>query len=155
MTPAGPVAACGLRPAGTGDLDAIVAIERASQPSPWPRSLFEDELRRDVAEVTVATVDAAVVGFAVTWVVADEAHVLNVAVAPSARRRGVARSLVVRAIERANAAGAAYVMLEVRESNAAAISLYGALGFKEVGRRPRYYADNGETALVLGLMLSE
>ena len=86
----------------------------------------------------------------------DEAEVITLAVRPSARRRGLARALTTRAVARAASAGATRVFLEVAEDNAAARALYEALGFGEVGSRPRYYARRDGSrvdALLLALNL--
>lgn len=132
------------------DLDAIQSILDASFPSPWPREMMREELARPVAEVRVLRgPDAAVVAFVDLWHVADEVHVLNLATAPEHRRRGHARRLMGDVLERARAAGAACVTLELRRSNEAARQLYEGLGFVLLGRRPRYYADTGEDALVM------
>jgi ribosomal-protein-alanine N-acetyltransferase len=90
-----------------------------------------------------------VLGFAIVWLIHDELHVLNVAVAPEARRRGVARALLAEVEARAAAEGAARATLEVRRSNAPAIELYRSLGYREVGVRPRYYAEDGEDAILM------
>jgi ribosomal-protein-alanine N-acetyltransferase len=90
-----------------------------------------------------------IAGFAVVWLVHDELHVLNVAVAPEARRSGVARRILDRVEGRAREQGARVSMLEVRRSNQPAIALYRSLGYREVGVRPGYYAEDGEDALVM------
>lgn len=139
-----------VRRAAMADLDAIVAIESASFATPWSRASFRDMVVGDGALLLVA-VDAGdrVVGFAVLITAADEAELANLAVAPSARRGGVATRLVEDVLARAEAAGAQEVFLEVRESNAAARALYAAQGFTEVGRRRGYYRAPDEDGLVL------
>ncbi|KAF0183072.1 MAG: GNAT family N-acetyltransferase [Hyphomonadaceae bacterium] len=92
-------------------------------------------------------------GFIVVRTVADEAEILTLAVAPAARRAGLGRALASKAAEVAREQGAARLYLEVSAKNAAARALYAALGFTEIGRRARYYAD-GADALVLSLGLS-
>lgn len=140
-----------LRPATIEDLPrAILPIERASQPHPWSEKAFLAELDNPVSEISVAQDgDGNVVGFLVTWQVLDEVHLLNVAVAPEHRRRGIGRWLVQQLLERALDEKSTWVSLEVRVSNAAAIALYDSLGFVLVGRRREYYADNDEDALLL------
>ncbi len=88
-------------------------------------------------------------GFAVVWLVHDELHVLNVAVAPGARRRGLARAILDRVEGQGREQGARVAMLEVRRGNGPAIALYRSRGYREVGIRPRYYAEDGEDALVM------
>jgi ribosomal-protein-alanine N-acetyltransferase len=94
----------------------------------------------------VAETDAGVAGFLVTRAVAsDEVEILNLAVAPALRRRGIARSLLSLLVE--NVCGA--VFLEVRESNSTARDFYHSIGFKEVGRRPDYYTEPCEASIVM------
>jgi ribosomal-protein-alanine acetyltransferase len=92
---------------------------------------------------------ATVVGYAVAWFAADEAELANLAVAASARGRGVGALLLDAVLAEAAHRGAATVYLEVRESNAAARRLYASRSFAEVGRRRRYYHNPAEDALVL------
>jgi ribosomal-protein-alanine N-acetyltransferase len=91
--------------------------------------------------------------FLVAWHVADELHVLNVATTPSARRRGLARSLMDEALAYAAREHIRIVLLEVRRSNRAAIKLYRGLGFTALGVRPGYYSDNNEDAIEMILAL--
>jgi ribosomal-protein-alanine N-acetyltransferase len=135
------------------DLPRVMEIERAAFSHPWSEDLVRRELSHEFSTVLLAT-DAGgagerIVGFAVTWLVHDELHVLNVAVAPEARRRGVAGALLDEAEARAGEKGARVAMLEVRRSNSPAIGLYRARGYRDVAVRPRYYAEDGEDALVM------
>jgi [ribosomal protein S18]-alanine N-acetyltransferase len=138
-------------PAAQGDLDRIVAILEASFPSPWTRAMMVEELERPVANVWVlrpgpGADPAAFVDF---WHVADEIHVLNVATWPAARRLGHARCLLEAVLSYGRERGVRTVSLELRRGNAAARHLYASLGFEALGIRPRYYADNGEDAVVM------
>jgi ribosomal-protein-alanine N-acetyltransferase len=137
------------------DLDAVVEIERLCFPAPWPRQAFADELARPWARLEILRHRATgrVVAFCNYWVVADEVHILNVAVRPEERRRGLAARLVSHMVEQAKRGKARVLSLEVRVSNLAALGLYRRFGFRDVGRRPRYYADNGEDALLMDLEL--
>ena len=108
---------------------------------------LEEELARPWARVRVARGDGgAVIGYSLYWHVADELHLLNVAVAPSERRRGIGRALMHELFEYATQHGARRVLLEVRKTNVAAIRLYESLGFEHLRVRTRYY-DDGEDAL--------
>lgn len=108
---------------------------------------LHDDLARPIARVTVAkTPGDEVVGVLVAWAVADEVTLMDVAVAPTSRRRGVGRALVDELLAFARARGARLVVLEVRKSNTAAITLYESLGFVSVGVRRAYY-DDGEDAV--------
>ncbi len=145
----------GFREATRADIRThILPIERASYAAPWPEDLFAAEFDKPMARVTLAERRGTVVGYVVHWVLLDEAHILNVAVAPAARRTGIGRALVEFVIDRARREAALYVTLEVRAGNEAGLGLYGRLGFRRVGLRRRYYADNGEDALILGLLLT-
>ncbi len=148
-----------LRDGRLDDLEAILAVEFEAQPAPWSRSIFERELDLEHSHLWVAPGilpdDPAIAGFCVLWLVHDEAHVLNIAVHPDCRRRGLAREMLTELSERAVEHELAFITLEVRESNAGARALYGAIGFEEVGRRPKYYADTGEAAVLLTWFVPE
>ncbi len=139
-----------------GDLEAVMAIERLSFPTPWQRQAFSDELARPWArlEVLRRVATDCVVAFCNYWLVADELHILNVAVHPDERRRGHAARLLEHMLSEASRNKTRVVSLEVRLSNHAAQALYRKFGFREVGTRPRYYADNGEDALLMDRALS-
>ena len=133
------------------DLARVMEIERAAFSHPWSEELVRRELRHEFSTVLLATggETGTVHGFAVVWLVHDELHVLNVAVAPEARRQGVARAILDRVEAQGREQGARVAMLEVRRGNQPAIALYRSLGYREVGVRPRYYAEDGEDALVM------
>lgn len=143
-----------LRPMTSDDLDAVIAIELDAYPFPWTRGIFADCLRAGYL-AWVAEREGQVCGYALLSFGAGEAHVLNLCVAASARRRGVARRLLDRLLEDAQLAGAERVFLEVRPSNAEAIALYDARGFHLITRRPNYYPTHGgrEDALVMAMEL--
>jgi ribosomal-protein-alanine N-acetyltransferase len=114
---------------------------------------FPAELARSYALLRVARDGPAVVGFLLAWRAADEMHLTDLGVRETSRRRGVGRSLVSALVDEARATGASVVLLEVRASNAPALALYRGLAFRELDRRPRYYADTGEDAVVMQLAL--
>jgi ribosomal-protein-alanine N-acetyltransferase len=137
------------------DLAEVVAIERASFANPWTGPLFLQELGVAFSRITVACqATGAVAGYLCRWVVADEVHVLNVAVDPRCRGRGLGAILMRAALKEAETSEARAVTLEVRRSNLAARRLYEQLGFEEVGSRPNYYG-RGEDALILRLALRD
>lgn len=106
------------------------------------------ERERPQARLLVATTSTEErLGFVVGWCIADELELLDVAVRPSARRKGIAQSLVNGLLTLAQETGARTAFLEVRASNEAAQALYRGLGFEEVGRRRKYY-PGGEDALL-------
>lgn len=140
-----------LRPAVRADLPMVMAVERLSFASPWTERMFSEELANDWSSFWVAeeTDPPRVSGFMVFWRAYDEIHLLNIAVAPERRRHGVARAMMDGMLGQARAHAASHVLLEVRPSNLAALRLYQGLGFRPVSVRPRYYADNGEDAIVM------
>jgi len=157
------------------DVPAVVRIDHLSLPLPWSERAYRRELENDhtrawVAEVTVESElvypppagesgpdlvvppgEPAVAGFLILWMVIDEAHIATVAVHPGMRRQGLARRLLGHALRAAREEGAVQAMLEVRAGNRAGQALYAQHGFETVGRRPRYYLDNHEDALLMTL----
>ncbi len=149
-----PVPEWTLRSARAADVDRIVDIEKDGFLHPWSRELVERELGHSWSRILLACeVDPAgderVLGYIVFWIVHDEVHVLNVATALEARRRGIGRALMDGAEEEGRARGARLATLEVRRSNAGAIALYRAIGYRQVGVRPNYYAEEREDAIVM------
>lgn len=144
-----------LRPMRLADLDAVMAIERQSFPTPWPRNGYEHELTANPnAHYSVLVgPDEEVVGYAGQWLVAGEGHISIMAVDPSLRGRGLGELLLSSLIVQAEELGADRVLLEVRTGNRTALSLYRKYKFEVVGRRPRYYRDTGEDALLMTLEL--
>jgi len=135
------------------DLPEIMAIEKESFTSPWTEGMFLDELRIAHAQCLVARLshdkESTIGGYMIFWIVADEAHLHNVAVKKEFRRQGLARGFMNIMKEIAKQAGVKYQTLEVRESNAGAINLYRKCGFVVKGRRPLYYTDTHEDALIM------
>jgi ribosomal-protein-alanine N-acetyltransferase len=125
------------------DVADVVAIERASYQFPWSEGIFRDCLRVGYV-CRVVTMVRDVMAYGVMSFGAGEAHILNLCVGEAYRCRGVGHRLLSSLIERAAAAGMGDAFLEVRPSNTAAIRLYLALGFEQVGMRRGYYqAANG------------
>jgi len=144
-----------IRPGSPADLAAVERIERTSFGDPWTRSALLQELVAGPMRLPlVAELDGVVAGYLMAWRVVDQLHVLNLAVAPACRRRGVAAALLAAALAEARRLDLGEVTLEVRPSNAAALALYRAFGFRLAGIRRGYYADTGEDALVLTLALA-
>jgi ribosomal-protein-alanine N-acetyltransferase len=137
------------------DIDAVVAIEHVAFEQSWPATAFAQELRGNraaryvVCEVAEGEGSPRIVGFAGLWLQFDQAHVVTVAVPPEERRHGYGRLLVHALLLVAESLGMTDATLEVRASNVAARGLYRRYGFHEVGERKRYYADNGEDAVIM------
>lgn len=143
-----------VRLAQKADLPALAAIEAAARPGGnWAPAQVAEELCRPRATVLVDERDGGVAGWIVSWTVVDEIQILQIAVAPAARRRGVATALLRAALGPVHAADASVALLEVRASNAAAIGLYEKEGFVAVGRRRQFYSD-GEDAVLMNRQLS-
>lgn len=132
-------------------LDALEALERLCFSRPWSRKMLEEELENQCAAFLVAQEadSGTVVGYAGLLVVADEGYITNVAVLPAYRRRGVAAQLLDVFDRFARGNRLAFLTLEVRPSNAAALALYEKFGFLEAGRRKMYYDLPREDALIL------
>ncbi len=137
---------CRLRAVTPADLPTIVAIERQVFADPWSLASFRPLLS---GLALAAEQDEAVVAYLFARSVADEAEILNLAVRPSERRRGIARRLVETACTALAERGARTVYLEVRASNTGARAFYATLGFQEIARRQGYYRRPREDALVL------
>ena len=135
------------------DVDAVAAIEATAFADPWTREAFDAAVRERHARFRIARSGGKIVGYAIAWFVLDEGEIANLAVAPAARRRGVASALLDFVIGDARSSGIAQLFLEVRESNTAARALYATRGFRPVARRPRYYRKPVEDAIVLRLEL--
>lgn len=143
-----------IRPLGYSDLPQVMAIERRSFPTPWSLAMFVLELSKP-SGVCLAAVDprvtgrrdGAIIGYLICSRYDRVWHLMNIAVDPGARRRGIATQLLEEMLARAGAE--APYTLEVRTSNAPAIALYERFEFRPAGTRPRYYADTGEDALIM------
>jgi [ribosomal protein S18]-alanine N-acetyltransferase len=137
-----------------GDIPEIVAIERSSYQFPWSEGIFRDCLRVGYT-CRVASLGKQLAGYGVMSVGAGEAHILNLCIGEAFRCRGLGKQLLMLLLERAAAAGMREAFLEVRPSNTAAIRLYLANGFEQVGMRRGYYQAVGgrEDAAVLRLAL--
>ena len=138
------------------DLDAIIAVEEAIYPHPWTRGNFADSLAAGY-HCWIVECAGELAGYTVVSVAAGEAHLLNLSVSTPWQRRGIGRQTLAFALKLARDYGATQVLLEVRPSNRAALALYAAGGFIEIGQRRGYYpaGDEREDAIVLQLELRE
>jgi ribosomal-protein-alanine N-acetyltransferase len=141
-----------IRTLGYGDLPQVIAIERRAFPTPWSLAMFVLELSKP-SSICLAAVEedgtrtGRLVGYTICSRYAEVWHVMNIAVEPPWRRRGIGAALLTALIEHAGA-NESYT-LEVRPSNPGAIALYGRFGFHSAGTRPRYYRDTGEDAVIM------
>jgi ribosomal-protein-alanine N-acetyltransferase len=136
---------------GEADLDEVLAIEGASFSNPWTRDMFRHELAN--AGVSYGYLlrgdDGRAAGFCTVWVIVDEVHINNVAIAPEFRGRGLGEALLEFVLRLWSGFGARRATLEVRRSNLTAINLYSKLGFTVAGVRRNYYTEPVEDALIL------
>ncbi len=139
-----------VEPMTLDDLPEVLAIEDESFPIPWSRSSFLYELLENQrAYYCVAKADGKVLGFIGMWIILDEGHITNLAVASAHRRMGVGCALLQHLVTEAKIRGIRYLTLEVRASNYAAQRLYEKFGFVKTGVRPGYYQDNKEDAYIM------
>ena len=131
----------------------ILEIENSSFPSPWTLNAFKQELNRVVSHFWALSVDEVLAGYICFWIFAGEIHLMNIAVHPKMRRKGFGCYLLAKMIEVAKSRTIGKAWLEVRPSNAIARAMYQKVGFWETGRRPRYYEDTNEDAIVMSLSL--
>ena len=136
-----------IRPLTYDDLPAVVAIERRAFPTPWSIAMFVLELSKPTGLCLAALRGGRLTGYTICSRYDTVWHVMNIAVAPEARRRGVATALLGELYARAGEH--AQFTLEVRRTNQGAIDLYHREGFRIAGMRRRYYLDNGEDALIM------
>ncbi len=142
-----PAAALEIRRLTYADLPQVVAIERRAFTTPWSLAMFVLELSKPSGVCLAADVEGELAGYLVCSRYDTVWHVMNVAVDPDRRRRGIASALIGALLERVDPDG--QLTLEVRRSNTGAIALYERFAFRSAGLRRRYYADNGEDAVIM------
>lgn len=141
-----------VRDMAEADLDAVTEIERAVHAHPWTQGNFSDALHSKYQCKVYASAARELVGYAVMMLAVDEAELLNIAIAPAQQRRGQGRKLLNELLALARRHEMRRMVLEVRASNAAAIGLYRAAGFTDIGLRRDYYAAGSarEDAILMG-----
>lgn len=144
-----------LRPAVEADLNQVVQIERSSFADPWTEESFRRLLGGHPAifQVIECPPDFRVAGYVIAFAVGEDAELLNVAVEPKFRGKGLAGQMLDAVLMELGGRGVRTAFLEVRESNSAARALYGSRGFTEIGRRRNYYRRPVEDALVMRRIL--
>lgn len=146
-----------IRPMREDDIKRVQVIDKLSFSLPWPEEAYRYELKENrasllwVAEAKAPDGKREVVGMAVVWLILDEAHIATLAVHPDYRRQGIGERLLLTTLEGSARRGAHHAMLEVRAGNQIARNLYQRFGFIIVGRRPHYYRDNNEDAVLMNL----
>ncbi len=135
------------------DLDSLMVIEQEVFSMPWSRKSYESELNNQWATYYVCDIEGELAAYCGMWVVFDEAHITNVAVARAYRQQGLALALLDAMEKTARQKHAQHISLEVRPSNSAALRLYQGFGFEQISVRKAYYQDNQEDALIMTKML--
>jgi ribosomal-protein-alanine acetyltransferase len=146
---------CRIRSAVPADAPALVAIERRAFSDPWSETSFREALTSAWTFGLVAETSRGVAGYLIGRDVAGSGEVLNLAVAPEFRRRGIGSALLLAGIGALRRRKVEEILLEVRESNRSAQALYLSHGFRPVGQRAAYYRNPREDALVLRLELEQ
>jgi len=131
------------------DLPQVIAVERRAFPTPWSLAMFVLELSKPSGTCLAAILDGELVGYVICSRYDTVWHIMNVAVDPGVRRRGIATALLQSLLDRIDDGESTQLTLEVRPTNDGAIRLYERFGFRSAGTRPRYYQDNGEDAVVM------
>ncbi len=133
----------------------VAALEKVCFSTPWSESSIGGELQNQWAIWLVALEGDALAGYLGVQYGPDGADIMTIATAPAFRGRGVGRALIAEMAARLKSMGLQWLTLEVRPSNTAALGLYEAMGFQQVGRRPRYYRDPVEDAILMTLFFEE
>ena len=138
------------------DLDEIMKIELESFTTPWTKESFRVEITGNpLAKYFIAEIDGKVLGYGGIWLVLDEGHITNIAVAKEYRGMGIGNHIVEALILYCKIKGIKNMTLEVRESNTVAQNLYKKYGFLECGIRPNYYSDDHEDAVIMWKVVEE
>jgi ribosomal-protein-alanine N-acetyltransferase len=147
-----------IRAMAAKDLSRVHELDKMCFSLPWPERAFRYELEENSASRQWVAEKASgeggknqVVGLIITWLLVNEVHIATLSVDPAHRRNKIASQLICAALRDQVARGARSATLEVRSNNQAAQRLYYRFGFQVMGRRPAYYQDNGEDALILTL----
>ena len=132
------------------DIPEVVEIDRGSFTLPWTERSYKYEVQENsAARCWVTMVDGRVASMLVLWLIVNEAHIATIATHPQFRRRGFAKQILIKSLVSAREEGALKSLLEVRARHVVAQKIYCDIGFVEVGRRPMYYRDNGEYAVLM------
>lgn len=132
----------------------IIEIENCSFPVPWSAKAFEEEIKKKVSNLWAIVSDQKLLAYICFWMFDKEIHILNFAVHPEIRNKGLGKFLLKNVIDTGNAEDVESIWLEVRPSNIPALYVYKKFGFVEAGRRTGYYSDSREDAIVMALDLT-
>ena len=138
-----------IRPMYSDDIDQVEKIEQTVFSVPWSAKSFADACSNPDNVYLVCDIDGIIAGYCGMWTVLGEGNITNMAVSPDYRRKGIAEALMMGLHAEGRKKNVSTFFLEVRESNAGAISLYQKMGYKEIGKRKRFYERPVEDALVM------
>lgn len=138
-----------IRQMKASDVAAIAELEKLCFSDPWSENSIASELNNPLSFWLVAEVNGQVAGYVGSQSVLDAADMMNFAVSPDYRKQGIGQALVKNLVHHLQQNNVIALLLEVRVSNAPAIALYEKMGFVQVGRRPKYYHNPREDALIL------
>lgn len=145
-----------IRKMDLGDIDRVLEIERVSFSRPLSRNSLEKELtNNDIARYYLLENKEDILGYFGFWIIGSQGHILNIAVDKKYRSMGYGKEMVKYLIEIASDEGINQLTLEVRESNEPARNLYRLFNFEELGKRPNYYSDPKEDAVIMWLDMEE
>ena len=144
-----------VRLANKEDSWAMYQVEKNSFATPWSYDSFAENVRHGLSVYFLAEYAGQVVGFGGMLIVMDEAHIMNVAVLPNFRKKGIGKALLQNMIAEARRRNASAMFLEVRVSNQTARNLYCSCGFEQIALRKEYYTDNLEDAVIMRLEIGE
>ncbi|MDZ7780333.1 MAG: ribosomal protein S18-alanine N-acetyltransferase [Gemmatimonadota bacterium] len=137
------------------DVSDVVAIEKEAFNTPWKADTFEGLVGRDgLVLLVLEDPEAGILGYAVLWCILDQGELANIAIRPDLRGCGLGSRLLDHVVDACRERGVTSLYLEVRDSNAAALTLYERSGFREVGRRRGYYREPREDARVMELVIA-
>lgn len=133
------------------DIDGVAEVEKMCFTTPWTKESFTMEMKNNLAKYVVAKHGENIVGYGGVWLIVDEGHITNIGVRPDYRGKDVGSLILGNLITLCMKMNIKSMTLEVRKSNEVAKNLYKKFEFKEVGTRPKYYADNNEDATIMWL----
>lgn len=136
------------------DVTAVAELEKRIFSAPWSEKSFQDAYSAESNIYLAAVSEEEIIGYCGIWTSYETADLCNIAVAPEHRRQGIAEKILLEAARRSKEQGCGKILLEVRQSNYAALSLYQKLGFMQIGVRRGYYSVPEEDAILMQLALS-